>query len=90
MVKNEVGTFLTFLCLKNHCGKWQIKIIKKKKLFQLYLSFVGVLLLFLLWGFLGIFLCWFFSWFFSPLVAKHVSSCPVVKPFIFFSILPRV
>lgn len=39
MVKNEVGTFLTdeLFQLKIYWGKWQIKIIKKKKkLFQLY------------------------------------------------------
>lgn len=87
MVKNEVGTFLTFLCLKNHCGKWQIKIIKKKKLFQLYLSFVGVLLLFLLWGFLGIFVLVFFLFFFPP-CCKTCLLLPCCKTIYFFQYPP--
>lgn len=50
MVKNEVGTFLTdeLFHLKIYWGKWQIKIIKKKKAVPVILEFVGLLLLLLL------------------------------------------
>lgn len=68
----------------------KLKLLKKKKAVPVILELCRGFVVILAVGVFGDFLCWFFSCFFSPLVAKHVSSCPVVKPFLFFSILPRV
>lgn len=88
MVKNEVGTFLTFLCLKNHCGKWQIKIIKKKKAVPVILELCRGFVVILAVGVFGDFFVLVFFLVFFPPCCKTCLLLPCCKTISFFQYPP--